>query len=75
MATRKVTLSLDQTAFAMAEVAAARAGMSTSAWMSAAARREAVRAGAGTEWGDPARAALDDDADRNAAEAHLRAAG
>lgn len=75
MATRKVTLSLDQTALAMAEAAAARAGLSTSAWISAAARREAVRAGAGTEWGDPARDAADDDADRNAAEAHLRAAG
>lgn len=75
MATRKVTLSLDQTALAMAESAAARAGISTSAWLSAAARREAVRTGSGTEWGDPARDAAADDADLAAAEDDLRAAG
>lgn len=75
MATRKVTLSLDQTALTMAEQAAARAGMSTSAWLSAAARREAVRLGAGTVWGDPVDDAVADDADLAAAEADLRAAG
>jgi hypothetical protein len=75
MATRKVTLSLDQTAYTMAETAAARAGMSTSAWLSAAARREAVRLGAGTDWGDPHADAVADDADLAAAEAELRAAG
>lgn len=75
MATRKVTLSLDQTSLAMAEAAAARAGVSTSAWISAAARREAVRLGAGTDWGDPAREALADDADLAAAEQDLRAQG
>jgi hypothetical protein len=75
MATRKVTLSLDQSALAMAESAAARAGMSTSAWLSAAARREAVRAGAGTNWGDPAADAAADDADLARAEKELRAAG
>jgi len=75
MATRKVTLSLDQTAYAMAETAAARAGMSTSAWLSAAARREAVRLGAGNEWGDPHAEAVADDADLASAEAELRAAG
>jgi hypothetical protein len=74
MATRKVTLSLDQTAYAMAETAAARAGMSTSAWLSAAARREAVRLGAGTDWGDHHHDALTDDADLAAAEDELRAA-
>lgn len=75
MATRKVTLSLDQTAYAMAETAAARAGISTSAWLSAAARREAVRLGAGTAWGDPSADARADDADLAAAEGELRAAG
>ena len=75
MATRKVTLSLDQTAYALAESAAARAGMSTSAWLSAAARREAVRLGAGSDWGDHHAQALADDADLAAAEAELRAAG
>jgi hypothetical protein len=75
MATRKVTLSLDQTAFALAEAAAARAGLSTSAWLSAAARREAVRSGAGNDWGDPLADAVADDADLRAAEADLRAAG
>ncbi|MEU7816723.1 hypothetical protein [Pseudonocardia sp. NPDC049154] len=75
MATRKVTLSLDQTALMMAESAAAKAGISTSAWLSAAARREAVRLGAGTEWGNPAVDAAADDADLAAAEDDLRAAG
>jgi len=75
MATRKVTLSLDQTAYTMAETAAARAGMSTSAWLSAAARREAVRLGAGSDWGDPHADAIADDVDLTAAEAELRAAG
>ena len=75
MATRKVTLSLDQTAYAMAETAAARAGISTSAWLSAAARREAVRLGAGSDWGDQHADALADDADLAAGEGELRAAG
>ncbi len=75
MTTRKVTLSLDQTAWAMAEAAAARAGISTSAWLSAAARREAVRLGAGTDWGDVEAQALAHDADLAAAEEDLRAAG
>jgi len=75
MATRKVTLSLDQTAWALAEAAAARAGLSPSAWLSAAARREAVRLGAGTDWGNPAGEAAAEDADLAAAEADLRASG
>jgi hypothetical protein len=75
MATHKVTLSLDQTAWALAELAAARAGLSPSAWISAAARREAVRLGAGTEWGDVETEATADDADLAAAEADIRAAG
>lgn len=75
MVTRKVTLSLDHTAWALAEAAAARAGISPSAWLSAAARREAVRLGAGTDWGDTEAEALAQDADLAAAEADLRAAG
>ena len=75
MATRKVTLSLDQTALAMAESAAARAGLSVSAWLSAAARREAVRVGAGTNWGNPESEAAAEDSDLASAESELRAAG
>jgi hypothetical protein len=70
--TRKVTLSIDHTAWALAEAAAARAGMSPSAWLSAAARRETIRLGAGTEWGDSEAEALTQDADL--AEEDLRAA-
>src|SRR4051794_41912431 len=75
MATRKVTLSLDQTAYALAESAAARAGISTSAWLSAAARREAVRLGAGSDWGDHHTEAVADDADTAGARGGARAAG
>jgi hypothetical protein len=75
MATRKVTFSLDRTALELAETAARRAGLSTSAWLSAAARREAVRQGAGTDWGHPAIDAAADDADHAAAEAEVRATG
>ena len=74
VATRKVTLSIDHTAWALAEAAAARAGMSPSAWLSAAARREAIRLGAGTEWGDWEAEALTQDADLAKAEEDLRAA-
>ena len=75
MATRKVTFSLDETALDLAAAAARRAGMSTSAWLSAVARREAVRTGAGTDWGDHAVEAADDDADQVRAEAEVRASG
>lgn len=75
MATRKVTFSLDATALDLAEAAAKRAGLSTSAWLSAAARREAVRQGAGHHWGDPAAEADRDDVDQAAAEAEVRATG
>ncbi|WP_282781745.1 MULTISPECIES: hypothetical protein [unclassified Nocardia] len=74
MATRKVTLSLDEAAWSYAEQAAARAGMSPSAWISRAARREAVRTG----WGpapDPAELAAMDEAELAAAEKELRAQG
>lgn len=75
MATKKVTLSLDVDSIALAQRAAARSGLSISAWFSAAARREAVRIGAGTEWGDAAAEATADDLDLAAAEAELRAQG
>jgi hypothetical protein len=49
--------------------------MSPSAWLSAAARREAVRLGAGTDWGDTDAEALAHDADLTAAEADISATG
>lgn len=75
MATKKVTLSLDVDSIALAQRAASRAGLSMSAWFSAAARREAVRLGAGTQWGDAAADAAADDLDLATAEAELRAQG
>ncbi|MGH3534655.1 MAG: hypothetical protein ACRDQG_08070 [Pseudonocardiaceae bacterium] len=75
MATRKVTLSIDQTSWWLAEAAAAREGISPSAWISAAARREAVRLGAGTQWGDTEGEARAYDTDLAVAEADLRAQG
>ncbi|CAM2955260.1 hypothetical protein SAXI111661_10330 [Saccharomonospora xinjiangensis] len=45
MATRKVTVSLDDGVLAFAEKAAKARGVSVSAWLSRAARREAVRTG------------------------------
>lgn len=75
MATRKVTLSIDEAAWALTKAAAAYAGVSPSAWLSAAARREAVRLGAGTHWGEPEAEAMADEAELAAAEADLRAAG
>jgi len=77
MATRKVTLSLDEAAWSFAEQAAARAGMSPSAWISRAARREAVRTGVGPV-PDPAAMAADaaaDDTEMAAAEEAMRAQG
>jgi hypothetical protein len=75
MAKRKVTFSLDPTTVALAERAAKKAGLSVSAWMDAAARREAVRTGAAPEPFDPAAEALQDETERTAAEADVRAAG
>lgn len=77
MATRKVTLSLDEAAWSFAEQAAARAGMSPSAWISRAARREAVRTGVGPA-PDPAAVAAEaaaDEAELAAAEEAMRAQG
>lgn len=75
MATRKVTVSLDTTALALAEKAAAREGLSMSAWLSRAARREAVRTGVGPTTGAVLTEALADEAELAAAERHPRAAG
>lgn len=47
MTTEKVTVSLDNVAAALARASATREGLTLSAWLSLAARREAVRAGAG----------------------------
>ncbi|MGH3828090.1 MAG: hypothetical protein ACRDQX_13110 [Pseudonocardiaceae bacterium] len=74
MATRKVTVSLDATALDLAERAAARDGMSMSAWLSRAARREAVRTGVGPV-GDVLTDALADEAELVAAQRDLRSAG
>ncbi|MFC9996451.1 hypothetical protein [Nocardia sp. NPDC127526] len=74
MATRKVTLSLDAAAWSYAEQAAARAGMSPSAWISRAARREAVRTGC-LPGPDPVDIAEADERERAAAEKELRAQG
>jgi hypothetical protein len=76
MATKKVTVSLDAATLGMAEQAARRDGASLSAWLSKAARREAVRTGfvpAGTD--DPLAEALADEHEVELAEEDLRAAG
>ncbi|MGH3825659.1 MAG: hypothetical protein ACRDQX_00585 [Pseudonocardiaceae bacterium] len=74
MATRKVTVSMDAVALDLAERAAARDGVSMSAWLSRAARREAVRMGVGLV-GDALTEALADEVELVAAERDLRAAG
>jgi hypothetical protein len=81
MATRKVTVSLDVTALGMVEQAARRDGLSLSAWLSRAARREAVRTGFTNAQSDDAQSddalaeALADERERELAEEDLRAAG
>ena len=76
MATRKVTVSLDITALGMVEQAARRDGLSLSAWLSRAARREAVRSGfAKAQSDDALPEALADERERELAEEDLRAAG
>jgi hypothetical protein len=74
MATRKVTVSLDATALLLAERAAAREGLSMSAWLSRAARREAVRTGVGPIV-DGLADARADEAELVLAEKDMRAAG
>lgn len=73
MATRKVTVSLDVTTLDLVTRAAAWDGMSVSAWLSRAARREAVRTGAGPVV-DVLADALADEAELIEAQRH-RAAG
>lgn len=77
MTTKKFTVSMDLATHGLAEQAARREGLTLSAWLSRAARREAVRLGA-----SPVRAvdtvlaeALVDEAELVAAEEHMRAAG
>jgi hypothetical protein len=69
-----VTLSLDTVALALAERAAAQTGQSVSAWLSRAARREAVRTGVGPAV-DQLPEAMADEAELAEAERHLRASG
>ncbi|BAW10544.1 conserved hypothetical protein [Nocardia seriolae] len=69
-----MTLSLDEAAWSYAQDAAARAGMSPSAWISRAARREAVRLGCAPV-PDPVELAAADEAEIVAAEKELRAQG
>ncbi len=69
-------MSFDSVALMLAERAAAREGLSVSAWVSRAARREAVRTGVGPGARlDPIADALADEAERVAAERDMRAAG
>jgi hypothetical protein len=74
MAERKVTYSLDPYTVRLAQKAAARAGLSTSAWLDRAARREAVRTGAGTTLTVLSDARLDE-RERAAGEADVHATG
>jgi hypothetical protein len=74
MAKRKVTYTLDPATATFAEKAAARAGLSTSAWLDRAARREAVRTGAGVAH-QTVRDARLDERERAAGEADLHATG
>jgi len=78
MAARKVTVSMDIGTHELVERAARREGVSFSAWLSRAARREAVRLGARpastapSPRGDPVVAdALADEAELAAAEQDL----
>jgi hypothetical protein len=76
MATRKVTVSLDTVALGLAEQAARRDGLSVSAWLSRAARREAVRTGIASRADNDALSdALADERELELAEEDLRAAG
>ncbi|MDQ0381731.1 hypothetical protein [Amycolatopsis thermophila] len=75
MATRKVTLSLDTAAIEYAERAAKAHGVSLSAWLSRAARREAVRTGYRSRPHGAEALAAADEAELAAAEKDLRAEG
>lgn len=77
MATVKKTLSLDADAWAFAQQAAERVGLSTSAWLSRAARQQAIRQGyTGALQAEQAQAAaIADEAERATADEQWRAAG
>jgi hypothetical protein len=81
MATRKMTVTIDETTAVLAERSARREGLSVSAWLSRAARREAVRTGFGpmsvdANAVDKALAdAQADEAEFGEAEREMRAAG
>ncbi|HEY0485962.1 MAG TPA: hypothetical protein VGD72_06900 [Mycobacteriales bacterium] len=74
MAKRKVTYSLEAATVVLAETAARRAGLSTSAWLDRTARREAVRTGPGRLRPVLLDARLDE-RERAAGEADLHATG
>jgi hypothetical protein len=74
MAKRKVTYSLDPGTVTFAEKAAARAGLTTSAWLDRVARREALRSGVGSARQVAPDARLDE-RERAAGEADLHATG
>jgi hypothetical protein len=77
MATVKKTLSLDADAWAFAERAAEAVGLSPSAWLSRAARQQAIRQAyqGGTVMTEAEATALADEAETGAAQEELRAAG
>jgi hypothetical protein len=74
MAKRRVTYSLDPATVSLAAKAAARAGVSTGAWLDRAVRREAVRIGVGPVRHLATDARLDE-RERAAGEADLHATG
>lgn len=75
MATVKKTLSLDADAWAFAEHAAKAAGLSPSAWLSRAARQQAITDAYRGPSGDAETAALADEAELAAGEEELREPG
>jgi len=76
MTAKKITVSLDATTHALAELSARRDGLSMSAWISRTARREAVRLGVGpVRTADALAGALADEVELIAAEEDMRAAG
>jgi hypothetical protein len=78
MATVKKTLSLDADAWAFAERAAQQAGLSLSAWLSRAARQQAIRQayrGGPAADAEAEATAIADEAEAALAEQEWRAAG
>jgi hypothetical protein len=76
MATVKKTLSIDADAWAFTELAAQRAGLSPSAWLSRAARQQAIRQNyVGGGFAEAEAAALADEAEATAGREESGAAG